>query len=329
MTQQIIFFDLDGVIADFARGYKEFFGRNAYADDSFTINQVCLQDPHFFRKLKVVPEGMELLNQLRNKYKIVFLTTPMENMQYCKWDKISWLEENVGKEFDVIFAVDKSPYVIDEKSILIDDMDRNLKPWKDAGGTAILFPQKIDKILAIIEETLNPTKEIQKVKFQLKHIDTDTDPTPAQKESGNYRKGLIEYKGLRIRIENPKGSVRWGFDESGRKWLTKMKNHYGYIIGTEAADNDPIDVFIGDKIGASRAFVVNQGKNNLFDEHKIMLGFDNIEEAEAAYLSNYQKGWDGLISIRQTNTKKIREWIQSGNLNEPFGYKTEIKSLGE
>jgi hypothetical protein len=77
-------------------------------------------------------------------------------------------------------------------------------------------------------------------------------------------------------------------------------------------------VFIGPKLNASRAFVVNQVKNGMFDEHKILLGFDTIDEAREAYLSNYKKGWDGLGSIVQTNTKKLRQWLAEGNFLEPY-----------
>lgn len=314
-----IFFDLDGVLADFVQGYKDMFGRDAYKDDPFTINQFCMQEPHFFRKLKVIPEGMELLNQLRGKYKIIFLTTPMEGMPWCKWDKIAWIEEDIGPEFDILFAKDKSQYVTDQRSILIDDMNYNLDPWKEAGGTSIKFEKnKVDKILAQIDEVMNPQQEIKKVTFQLKNMDTELTPTEKQKISGNYKKGKIRYKDLDIRIENPKGSIRWGIGENGKKWVQRMKNHYGYITGTEGSDFDPIDVFLGPKIGASRAFVVNQGKDGLFDEHKIILAADNIDEAREIYLSNYEKNWDGLMSIYQTNTKRLRQWLREGNLNEPF-----------
>jgi len=97
-----------------------------------------------------------------------------------------------------------------------------------------------------------------------------------------------------------------------------MKCHYGYISRTEGADFDPVDVFIGPHLNKSIAFVVNQVKDGAFDEHKIMLGYKTIEEAEKAYFSNYQKNWDGLGSIKQTNTKKLRDWLNNGNLNEPY-----------
>jgi hypothetical protein len=313
-----IFLDMDGVVAGFVAGYKQQFGRDAYEDDDFTINQFCRQNPHFFRFLPVIPQGLELLNQLKQKYNVVFLTTPMEGMPWCKWDKAAWVEDNIGKEFDIIFEKDKAKYVVDDKSILIDDMSCNLEPWQDAGGTAIRFPQKLDKILTIIEDKLNPKKEILKVRKQLQEMDVDTSPTEAQKLAQNYRKGYVTFKDIRIAIENPKGSIRWGIGEDGKKWVSRMKSHYGYIVGTEGNDYDPVDCFIGPKLGASKAFVINQGKQGIFDECKIMFGYESIEEARAGYLANYQKGWEkNIISIIPTNTKKIREWIKL-NSKEPY-----------
>jgi 5'(3')-deoxyribonucleotidase len=318
MSKHTIFLDMDGVLADFVRGYKQQFNRNVYEDDAFTVNQFCRQNPHFFRFLPVIKEGMELLNQLKQKYTVVFLTTPMEGMPYCKWDKIAWMEENIGKEFDVIFEKDKAKYAVDDKSILIDDMEYNLSPFREAGGTAIKFPQKIEKIMAIIEDKLNPRKDILKVRKQLQEMDVDTEPTEAQKIAQNYKKGFVNFKDIKIAIENPKGSIRFGISENGRKWVSKMKAHYGYILGTEGNDYDPVDCFIGPKLGASRVFVVNQGKEGIFDEVKILFGYDNIEDARAGYLANYQRGWEkNIISIVPTNTKKIREWIKL-NSKEPY-----------
>lgn len=315
--RKTIYFDMDGVIAGFTEGYKEAFGRDAYQDDPFTIKQVVSQIPHFFRLLPVKSDGLELFNMLKNKYNMVFLTTPMEGIRLCRKNKIEWILENIG-EYDVLFSDNKAEYVKDHESILIDDMAHNLNAWKDAGGTAIKYPQKIEKILDKIENVFNPVKEVQKIKKQIDTMNVNTSPTEKQKQTGIYKKGDIDLKGLKIKIENPKGSIRWGFDEKGTKWVNKMKHHYGYIKGTEGADFDPVDCFIGPHYNKSLAFVVNQGKNNMFDEHKIMLGFEDIESAKKAYLSNYQKKWDGLMSIKQTNTKKLRDWLRAGNKNEPF-----------
>lgn len=311
--------DIDGVVADFAKAYRDIFNRSAYDDDSFTVEQCCLTVPNFFRLLPVNEKGRELYERLKDDYDIVFLTTPMEGMKECKRDKLTWIRENFGDHNDVLFSAKKHEYVMDDKSILIDDMKHNLDPWVEAGGTAIDFKRNTnDKIVEIINDVFD-RKNIDDVQRQLDEMEVNTTPTEKQKEQGNYKKGEITFKSMTIKIENPKGSIRFGVGLDGKKWFQKMKHHYGYILHeNEAGDGDKVDCFIGPKLNASKCFVVNQGKDGMFDEHKVMLAFDTIEEAEEAYRANYKKGWDGLMSIKRTNTKQLRDWLNSGNLSEPF-----------
>ena len=143
--------------------------------------------------------------------------------------------------------------------------------------------------------------------------EANTEPTEAQKEAGNYKKGHTIIQGLNISIEQPKGSTRSGKDPNGKKWTVKMNNHYGYIRGTQGKDKDHIDVFIGDSPTSKKVFVVDQvGRDGSFDEHKVMIGFDSLEEARAAYLSNYEEGWQGLGAITETSMDGFKEWIGDG-----------------
>ena len=77
--------------------------------------------------------------------------------------------------------------------------------------------------------------------------ETDTEPTEAQKEAGNYKKGNVRIGQFDITVENPKGSVRRGTDASGKAWEQTMQNTYGYIRGTEGVDGDHIDVSVARK----------------------------------------------------------------------------------
>ncbi len=120
------------------------------------------------------------------------------------------------------------------------------------------------------------------------------------KKSVAYKlQGRTEFQGLKISIENRKGSVRRWFDPHGNeKGSTKMHWGYGYIRGTEGTDGDHVDVYIGPNPQASHAFVVNQMKKpgnskddgkawTEFDEQKVMLGWDSAEAAKAAYMKQY------------------------------------------
>lgn len=145
------------------------------------------------------------------------------------------------------------------------------------------------------------------------------DPTPKQLKSGIYRKGHVRYKGLSISIENPKDSFRSSVDENGNAWKTRIKNHYGYILGTVGKDKDHVDVFIGDDRESDNVYIVNQlSKDGKFDEHKVLLGFDTFEGAVKGYFSNYDKTWDWVGSIHRTDIKTFKNWLKSGNTRVPY-----------
>lgn len=141
------------------------------------------------------------------------------------------------------------------------------------------------------------------------------EPTPEQIKAGNYAKGHVTIHGLNIAIENPKGSKRSGVSKDGKAWETVMKHHYGYIKRSEGADDDHVDVFIGDKPESRNVYVVNQvnPETGVFDEHKVMLCFEDREEAAEAYLSNYEAGWKGMGDMVYMPMDDFREWLEYGD----------------
>lgn len=150
--------------------------------------------------------------------------------------------------------------------------------------------------------------------------ETETDLTPEQKESGDYKKGHVKIQDFDIAIENPKGSVRSGVDKDGKEWSQEMHNTYGYFEGTKGKDSDDVDCFIGPNPLSEDIFVIDQlDKDGNFDEHKVMLGFDSSEEAREAYLSNYEDGWTGLGDITKVNIEDFRKWVQKDDVrSKPF-----------
>lgn len=160
---------------------------------------------------------------------------------------------------------------------------------------------------------------------------TEVNPTDAQKEAGNYKKGHVRIDGFEITIENPKGSVRRGTDASGKQWEQKMNNTYGYIRGTEGVDGDHIDVFFSEDPSQGDVFVVDQvNKDGSFDEHKVMYGFPDIESARKAYLSNYEDGWQGLGAITPVSKEEFKKWVNSSHRKtKPFAEYSSVKPLGD
>lgn len=163
----------------------------------------------------------------------------------------------------------------------------------------------------------------------------NTEPTPAQAEAGNYKKGHVTIGEFDITIENPAGSVRKGVDADGKEWSNTMANTYGYIKGTEGVDGDHIDVFLHsdmDQWNGRKVFVVDQtNSDGSFDEHKVMLGFNDKDEAMTAYLANYDKTWADThpgLRISETNIEDFNKWVQSSHRKtKPFADYTTVSKV--
>ena len=161
---------------------------------------------------------------------------------------------------------------------------------------------------------------------------TYTNPTEGQKKAGNYKKGHVQIGAFDISVEQPKGSVRRGKDADGKEWESKMNNTYGYFRGTEGVDGDHIDVFLSNDIdgwNGRKVFVVDQyNPDGTFDEHKVMLGFNDADDAKSNYLANYEKGWENgrRIEVSTTDLEDFEKWISSSHRKtKPFAEYKGVK----
>jgi N12 class adenine-specific DNA methylase len=150
--------------------------------------------------------------------------------------------------------------------------------------------------------------------------ETDTNPTDGQKEAGNYKKGHVKVAGFNISIEQPRGSVRSGTDANGKKWSVTMNNTYGYMTDNVGVDGDHLDVFLSNDIDSwdqQNVYVVDQyNLDGTFDEHKVMLGFNDRDDATGAYFSNYDSSWRTGKRKIITSTVPMdifKKWIESSN----------------
>lgn len=163
--------------------------------------------------------------------------------------------------------------------------------------------------------------------------ETETNPSDAQKESGNYKKGHIKFGGYDYTIENPKGSTRSGKDADGKEWKVTMHDTYGYIRGKFGKDGDHLDMFINDKADLDNwngdVFVVDQvNPDGSFDEHKVMYGYDSMDDAKKAYLANYSDGWQGLGNITGVSKDEFDKWLDTSNRKlKPFADYVSLKDI--
>lgn len=154
------------------------------------------------------------------------------------------------------------------------------------------------------------------------------EPTQAQIEAGNYKKGHIKVHGLDIAVENPRGSERRGTDPDGKEWAHTMSDHYGYIKKTTGADNENIDTYVGKNPESEQVFVIDQldQQSDGFDEHKVMLGFNSQEDAVKAYRANFDKGWK-VGPIKAMNKDQFKDWLKNGDTSKPAASKNLKDSI--
>ena len=118
----------------------------------------------------------------------------------------------------------------------------------------------------------------------------------------------FEYRGLPITIEHMKGSIRSGTDVEGNYWEQEMFHHYGYFDGIIGADGKELDVFLNPDNQSSRIFRIIQLDilTKDFDEYKIMIGFDNAEDAKQGYLIHYPEDWTGYGGVEEISFEEIK-----------------------
>jgi Inorganic Pyrophosphatase len=128
--------------------------------------------------------------------------------------------------------------------------------------------------------------------------------------------------GLDIGIQTDKGQER------KHHGGVKFPAPYGYIGKTEDNDDMNVDVYLGPNKNSKKAYVINQlKKNGKFDEHKVMLGYDD----KAAAVKDYKASWPKKKAERkygdtvEMTTDQLKHWLKKGNTKEPITKNAIIK----
>jgi hypothetical protein len=199
-----------------------------------------------------------------------------------------------------------------ERPFVVDETGREVQAPEVAVRGAQLTEQlelPVDEVTAAAQEAATSPTNDQVV-------------TRKQLESGNYKKGRLTpnqtaIPGVDVAIESPAGSVR-----TGRDWTQDMYDHYGYISRTESAEgpDEQLDVFVNPKIMEQpydTVFVVDQvNDDGSFDEHKVMMGYQNQMEAVRAYKKNNPRGRK-VGTITPMSKIEFRGWLETGDQTRP------------
>ncbi len=144
-----LYCDLDGVLVDFVKGfskisndpkikypkkYEEKYGTRVFWE------LIKSQGTDFWKNLEWMPNGKQLWKYIRYKNPII-MSTPAMGFKPSYDGKKEWVYNNLGNY--KIILTDKKYKYSNKNSILIDDMDYNINPWK---GIGILYKSTSDTI---------------------------------------------------------------------------------------------------------------------------------------------------------------------------------------
>ena len=113
-------------------------------------------------------------------------------------------------------------------------------------------------------------------------------------------KKKVDFQGIEIHLDRPKGLIMTGTDKEGKEWTRGYKYDYGFIPKTLGGDGDGLDVFIGPDKDASETYWAIQNKDDgSFDEYKVFLGFTSRDAATGAFRDHIPvKYLGGMVSMR-------------------------------
>lgn len=149
-----ILLDMDGVVSHFTAAlaaltsdYQDLLwperddlcGNYGFASNDDLWQTIDRAGQAFWQDMPVMPWAQELYDVLR-PYSVVFCTSPAYN-PVCAAGKMAWLQRFTGDRAlrDVVITPRKE-LLARPRSILIDDLERNVRKFRTAGGQAILFP---------------------------------------------------------------------------------------------------------------------------------------------------------------------------------------------
>ena len=148
------YLDSDGTITDFNKQLEDHLGHKVKEDfkDPKIWIAINKAGKKFWSTMKFLPDGRELWDAIK-KYKPTILTSPSNHPSSVEGKK-EWLKENLP---DVPYIIEKHKEKYAGKNkILIDDREKNIKRWEEAGGIGILHKNAedtIDKLEKIMKKT--------------------------------------------------------------------------------------------------------------------------------------------------------------------------------
>ena len=137
-----IYLDMDGVITDFDKQFKDAFGmlprefEDAFGTEKFW-EKIEERGVGFWRGMEWMPGGKELYNRI-SQYNHYLLSSPSKS-ETSRIGKHMWKKDKTPNTKLILARSYNKKNYADKSNILIDDRESNIQQWREAGGIGILY----------------------------------------------------------------------------------------------------------------------------------------------------------------------------------------------
>lgn len=150
-----IFCDLDGVLADFTTRAADLFGADKHVACALMLNGSTLHDAlgvpkgkfwgkigkqgvDFWSGMDWTRDGRAIWGGLQSLGPVEILSSPSPR-EDCRTGKLAWVSWQIG---DVPVTLRKDKHALAGVGrVLVDDTDKKIDAWRDAGGVGVLVPR--------------------------------------------------------------------------------------------------------------------------------------------------------------------------------------------
>ena len=150
--QARVFFDMDGVLADFDRGVTELChmtpaSQNPGHDDAYDDEmwRRISRIEHYYDRLELMPGAKEMFDTVYAKYGknceiLTGIPRPHRGILTAGEDKIAWVRRLLSDKIkvNIVYRAEKPQFCTGPHCILIDDLQKNIDEWKATGGSGIV-----------------------------------------------------------------------------------------------------------------------------------------------------------------------------------------------